>query len=105
MAQDIHTIINGTYDSDSSLNKLYDTHINVTDKAFIQSHPAPTLTKANKLYWITDRTPHEARATPTGGYRQFFRLVVGRISTWYAKHNTPNPLCDPDAPVSYEDKF
>lgn len=67
--------------------------------------PAPTLTKANKLYWITDRTPHEAIPTSSGGYRQFFRLVVGRISTWYAKHNTANPLCDPDAPISYDDKF
>lgn len=67
--------------------------------------PAPTLTKANQLYWITDRTPHEAILSPTGGYRQFFRLVVGRVSTWYAKHNTPNPLCDPDAPISYDDKF
>lgn len=67
--------------------------------------PTPTLTKANKLYWITDRTPHETLPTQTGGYRQFFRLVVGRISTWYAKHNTANPLCEPDAPISYEDKF
>lgn len=67
--------------------------------------PPPALMKANKLYWITDRTPHEAIPSPSGGYRQFFRLVVGSISTWYAKHNTPNPLCDPDAPISYDDKF
>ncbi len=67
--------------------------------------PSPTLTKANKLYWMTDRTPHESLPTSTGGYRQFFRLVVGPISTWYAKHNTANPLCDPEAPISYEDKF
>jgi hypothetical protein len=67
--------------------------------------PEPIMTKANKLYWITDRTPHEAMPSQNGGYRQFFRLVVGRISTWYAKHNTGNPLCDPDAPISYEDKF
>jgi hypothetical protein len=67
--------------------------------------PSPTLTKANKLYWMTDRTPHESLPTSTGGYRQFFRLVVGPISTWYAKHNTANPLCDPEAPISHEDKF
>lgn len=67
--------------------------------------PQPTLTEANKLYWMTDRTPHESLPSSTGGYRQFFRLVVGPISTWYAKHNTGNPLCDPIAPISYKDKF
>ena len=63
---------------------------------------------ANEMYWITDRTPHESLPYQDSEpvYRQFFRLVVGRISVWYAKHNTPNPLgVLPDAPISYEDKF
>ena len=46
--------------------------------------PAPTLTKANTLYWFTDRTPHESLPMREGGMRQFFRLVVGPIGVWYA---------------------
>jgi hypothetical protein len=68
---------------------------------------------AGELCWITDRTPHEALAAPSADgeskatYRQFFRLVVGRISRWYTKHNTVNPLCPlpADVEVSDEDKF
>jgi hypothetical protein len=61
-----------------------------------------------------DRTPHESLPVKapendpmaTHAYRQFFRLVVGSISVWYSKHNTPNPLgMLPDAPISNEDKF
>lgn len=68
----------------------------------------PRLLGAGELCWMTDRTPHEARPDPAGGGRprQFFRLVVGRISAWYARHSTPNPMgVPPDAPVSHEDKF
>lgn len=31
--------------------------------------------KKNKLYWITDRTPHESLPMESQTYRQFFRLV------------------------------
>lgn len=66
----------------------------------------PRRLKAGELCWITDKTPHEALPTPEQTPRQFFRLVVGRISVWHAKHNTPNPLgITPDAPISEEDKF
>jgi hypothetical protein len=69
--------------------------------------------EAGELMWITDRTPHESlplqapKYDPDAKfvYRQFFRLVVGKISVWYSKHNTPNPLVQPDAPISDEDKF
>jgi hypothetical protein len=67
--------------------------------------PAPTMTKANTIYWITDRTPHEALPMPGGGHRQFFRLVVGPVDVWYAGHNTWNPLCDPDATICHDNKF
>jgi hypothetical protein len=67
--------------------------------------PAPTMTKANTIYWITDRTPHEALPMPGGGYRQFFRLVVGPVDVWYAGHNTWNPLCEPDATICHDNKF
>ena len=49
------------------------------------------LTKANTIYWITDKTPHEAVPVLSSGKRQFFRLVVGPLSTWHAAHNTANP--------------
>ena len=70
--------------------------------------------KANELCWITDRTPHETLPvqapeddpTATHVYRQFVRLVAGKISVWHSKHNTPNPTgLQPDAPISDEDKF
>ena len=39
-------------------------------------------------------------------YRQFFRLVTGKISVWYSKHNDANPLgVLPDAMISDHDKF
>jgi hypothetical protein len=61
---------------------------------------------AGEVCWITDRTPHEAVPAEKSGMRQFFRLVVGPISVWHSKHNTPNPLgVLPDAPVSDVDKF
>lgn len=75
---------------------------------------SPRLLKANEMCWFTDRTPHESLPvqapendpSATHVYRQFFRLVVGPISVWYSKHNTPNPLgIEPDAPISDEDKF
>lgn len=62
--------------------------------------------EANKLYWMTDRTPHESMPIEQGANRQFLRLVVGRISAWYSQHNTPNPMgTQPDAPIIDTDKF
>lgn len=75
---------------------------------------AGTCLGENELVWFTDRTPHESlpmpmsKEDPTAKFvhRQFFRLVVGRVSVWYAKHNTINPNgTQPDAIISYDDKF
>lgn len=58
------------------------------------------------LYWMTDRTPHEARPSLESGRRTFFRLVSSKIGGWFVRHNTPNPLgVKPMAPMIYEDKF
>jgi hypothetical protein len=47
---------------------------------------------AGELVWITDRTPHESLPiTDLSKRRQFFRLVVGEISYWFADHSTSNP--------------
>eukprot|EP00092_Neocalanus_flemingeri_P001415 GFUD01001511.1.p1 GENE.GFUD01001511.1~~GFUD01001511.1.p1 ORF type:complete len:396 (+),score=91.78 GFUD01001511.1:127-1314(+) len=48
--------------------------------------------QAGRLYWLSDRTPHESLALPKGSYRQFFRLVTSQVSLWYKDHSTPNPL-------------
>ena len=66
------------------------------------------------LVWFTDRTPHESlpleapKDDPkaTHVYRQFFRVVIGDISVWFSKHNTPNPTGTlPNAPIVDVDKF
>ena len=54
--------------------------------------PEPYKLKAGELCWFTDRTPHESLPLPVEQPRQFFRLVIGPISTWYSRHNTENPL-------------
>jgi hypothetical protein len=52
----------------------------------------PKVLDAGELVWITDRTPHESLPLrDLSRNRQFFRLVVGEISYWFADHNTPNP--------------
>lgn len=51
----------------------------------------PHRPKANEIYWMTDRTIHEALPMKETGPRQFFRLVLGQISHWHSRHNTPNP--------------
>ena len=39
-------------------------------------------------------------------HRKYFRLVTGKVSHWYAKHSTPNPLgLEPDAEIVHDDKF
>lgn len=67
--------------------------------------PGRTL-RDGELCWFTDRTPHESLPVPQDTQRTFFRLVVGPVSVWYSKHNTPNPMgVLPDCPISDEDKF
>lgn len=50
-----------------------------------------TKLKAGELVWMTDCTPHQALAQASKGPRTFFRLVMPRVSHWYAAHSTPNP--------------
>ena len=55
--------------------------------------------KANCLYWITDRTPHEWLPLKTRTYRQYFRVVTENVSHWFVDHSTPSPcgvLPDPN---------
>jgi len=45
---------------------------------------------------MTDKTPHESLPIRSADdkivYRQYFRLVVGDISAWFADHSTVNPM-------------
>ena len=50
------------------------------------------LMEAHRLYWIHDRTPHEALAQPEAGVRQWFRFVTSGVTHWFARYSTPNPL-------------
>ena len=57
--------------------------------------------KANRLYWMTDRTPHESLPLKSGTYCQFYRLVMSQVSLWYEDHSTPNPNgVKPDSKVT-----
>ncbi|CAB3991347.1 Hypothetical predicted protein [Paramuricea clavata] len=46
---------------------------------------------AGRVYWITDRTPHESLPLKKGIYRQFFRLVTSLVTAWFEDHSTKNP--------------
>lgn len=66
----------------------------------------PERMQANTLYWMTDRTPHEALISEKGFKRQFFRLVADNISIWYSQHNTPNPFgIKPNCEIVHHNKF
>lgn len=69
-----------------------------------------TKLQSNEICWMTDSTPHESLPITSNEKieveRSFFRLVVGDISIWYEKHNTPNPLgIQPDCQITAQDKF
>ena len=46
--------------------------------------------EANRMYWMTDRTPLEWLPLKTTTYCQFFRLVTSQVGLWFADHSTPN---------------
>lgn len=66
----------------------------------------PELMEANTLYWLTDRTPHEALPVNRDIERQYFRLVSNEVSVWWKQHSTSNPLgVQPDCKVFTHSKF
>jgi hypothetical protein len=53
--------------------------------------PTRTL-EAGEIIWMTDKTPHESLPLPwRSERRQFFRLVIGEVTAWFADHSTSNP--------------
>jgi hypothetical protein len=56
--------------------------------------PPSRILDAGELVWLTDKTPHEAlvsRPSSSTPRRQFFRLVIGEVTAWFADHSTLNP--------------
>lgn len=65
-----------------------------------------TKMKENTLYWLTDKTPHQALLVEKDIVRQFFRLVSNDVSIWFSRHNTANPTgVQPDCKIVDFDKF
>lgn len=60
----------------------------------------------NRLYWMTDTTPHESLPLEKDAHRQYIRVVMGKVSAWYADHSTRNPMgVEPDAIILKGNKF
>jgi len=94
--------------STDGMCRLWDSQVEPTDgMGAIENPPGePVLLDPSTLYWMTDKTPHEAMSSMVGGYRQFFRLVSSDVDAWFSKHNTRNPLgIKPDTKVVDYDKF
>ena len=51
------------------------------------------------IYWLTDRTPHEALLMEKTEWRQFFGLVTHKVVVWYEQHSTPNGVA-PDVKIT-----
>ena len=67
---------------------------------------SPQKMEENTLYWLTDRTPHEALPVEKDINRQFFRLVSDEVSFWWEQHSTPNPLgIKPNCKILTHSKF
>jgi hypothetical protein len=94
--------------SDGNCN-IYDTQITDSDNlGGIKDNINAKIIKCkpNNLYWMTDRTPHEAIPVKKETKRQFFRLVSENISVWYSKHNTANPFgIKPNCRIDDSNKF
>jgi len=86
---------------------VWSCHINDEEGEFIGAHgdiehmrealgPCARTLEAGELIWMTDRTPHESLPVPVSAEnnvrRQYFRLVLGPVSAWFADHSTPNPI-------------
>lgn len=74
----------------------------------LKGRPSGNVAKmdANRMYWMTDRTPHEALPSRFSGTRQFFRIVSNDVDGWWKNHSTSNPLgILPDCKILEGSKF
>lgn len=47
--------------------------------------------EADKMYWITDRTPIMALPLKEDTHMQYIQLVTSKVAVWYEEHYTKNP--------------
>ena len=67
-----------------------------------------TVLLPNKMYWMSDTIPHESLPLRERTFRQFFRVVTSRVSHWFQKHSTANPIGiapPPNCEIVLSDKF
>jgi hypothetical protein len=64
-----------------------------------------TLMKANEVWWMTDKTPHESLPLKEKTTRSYVRIVMSEVSVWYRQHSTANPLCEPGCEIIETSKF
>ena len=53
--------------------------------------PPAMILAAGDLVWMTDQIPHESLPLKRSSQRQYFRLVTGKVTAWFARHSTLNP--------------
>mmetsp|Transcript_3617 Transcript_3617/g.7317 ORF Transcript_3617/g.7317 Transcript_3617/m.7317 type:complete len:279 (+) Transcript_3617:81-917(+) len=85
-------VTNSTLFYDAEIKKEKMAKVPNGDCRFLRKYLGnPIFSRADMIYWMTDRTPHEALPTPSGP-RQFIRVIFGGIDLWFSEHSTPNPL-------------
>ena len=50
------------------------------------------LLKPGKVYWMSDRAPHESLPMKVTTMRQFFRIMTSEVEFWFKDIYTANPL-------------
>ena len=56
------------------------------------SNVGKSSTRAGKIWWLTDLTPHESLFLKELQYRRYFRLVTSAVAICCKKHSTRNSL-------------
>ena len=50
------------------------------------------LLKPGRVYWMSDRAPHESLPMKETTLRQFFRIMTSEVEFWFKDHYTANPM-------------
>ena len=51
-----------------------------------------TLLEPDRVYWMSDRAPHESLPMKATTMRQFFRIMTSEVEFWFKDHYTANPM-------------
>lgn len=77
-------------------------------ESLLEEGVKPRVMLPSRLYWMSDTIPHESLPLKERTFRQFFRLVTSRVSHWFKKNSTANPLGivpPPNCQIVLCDKF